>query len=78
MHHQKLYYANDHEKSLELLYDFNQTRPSQQGKREILLKKMFVKIGSVFYIKLPFQANRGGEHVHFGRGGSFKRFIKLI
>lgn len=72
MYGQKLYYCNDEElmneqmKCLELLYDFNQTRPSEQGKRDEMLKKMFAEIGENCYIEPPFHANWGGKNVHFG------------
>ncbi|MDM0578787.1 sugar O-acetyltransferase [Clostridium perfringens] len=74
MYGQKLYYCNDEDlmreqmKALELLYDFNQTRPSEQDKREKILKKMFAEIGDDCYIELPFHANWGGKNVHFGNG----------
>lgn len=53
-------------KHVELLYDFNQTRPSQMEKRNQLLKEMFGDIGEGCYIEPPFYANWGGRHVHFG------------
>ena len=74
MYGQKLYYCNDEDlmreqmKALELLYDFNQTRPSEQDKREKILKKMFAEIGDDCYIEPPFHANWGGKNVHFGNG----------
>ncbi|WP_447410444.1 sugar O-acetyltransferase [Clostridium perfringens] len=74
MYGQKLYYCNDKDlmreqmKVLELLYDFNQTRPSEQDKREKILKKMFAEIGDDCYIEPPFHANWGGKNVHFGNG----------
>ncbi len=74
MYVQKLYYCNDEAlmseqmKALELLYDFNQTRPSEQDKREKMLKKMFAEIGDDCYIELPFHANWGEKNVHFGNG----------
>ena len=74
MYGQKLYYCNDEDlmreqmKVLELLYDFNQTRPSEQDKREKMLKKMFAEIGDDCYIEPPFHANWGGKNVHFGNG----------
>ena len=52
---------------LELLYTFNQTRPSKQEKRNQLLKQMFAEIGENCYIEPPFHANFGGKHVHFGK-----------
>lgn len=72
MYGQKLYYCNDEAlmneqmKALELLYDFNQTRPSEQDKRDKMLKKMFAEIGENCYIEPPFHANWGGKNVHFG------------
>ncbi len=74
MYGQKLYYCNDETlmneqmKSLELLYDFNQTRPSEQDKRDKILKEMFAEIGEDCYIEPPFHANWGGKNVHFGNG----------
>lgn len=74
MYGQKLYYCNDESlmseqmKALELLYDFNKTRPSEQDKREKMLKKMFAETGDDCYIEPPFHANWGGKNVHFGNG----------
>lgn len=51
---------------IELLYDFNATRPSQMDKRMELMKKMFGKIGEDCYIEPPFHANWGGKHVFMG------------
>lgn len=53
---------------LELLYDFNATRPSQQQLRSQLLEKMFAEIGQDCYIEPPLHANWGGKYVHFGDG----------
>ena len=52
---------------LELHYTFNQPRPSEQEKRNQLLKQMFAEIGENCYIEPPFHANFGGKHVHFGK-----------
>ncbi len=74
MHTGELYLPNDASifseqlKKLELLYKYNYTRPSQQKKRQKLLKKMFAEIGEGCYIEPPLCANFGGAHVHFGRG----------
>lgn len=51
---------------LELLYDYNATRPAEAEKRQSLLKQMFAEIGENCYIEPPFHANWGGHHVHFG------------
>ena len=52
---------------MEKLYDFNATRPSEQKKRQDMLKDMFAAIGANCYIEPPLHANFGGKHVHFGR-----------
>ncbi len=68
----KLYYCNDEKilkeqgKCADLLYDFNQTRPSEMEKRNKLLKQMFNEIGDNCYIEPPLRANWGGKNVHFG------------
>lgn len=51
---------------LDLLYDFNQTRPTELDRRRSLLKELFGDIGEGCYIEPPFHANWGGHHVHFG------------
>ncbi len=51
---------------LDRLYDFNSTRPTEQEKRQLMLKEMFAEIGEGCYIEPPFHANFGGRHVHFG------------
>lgn len=74
MHQTKLYNAGEadlvEEQTgyLDKLYDFNQTRPTEGGKRTKMLKEMFAEIGENCYIEPPFHANFGGHHVHFGTG----------
>lgn len=51
---------------LELLYDFNATRPSEMDKRNALLKQMFGRIGEGCYIEPPLHANWAGKHVFMG------------
>lgn len=73
MHTGELYLPGDEEiikeqfDCLELLYDYNATRPKEQEKRQELLKKMFAEIGDGCYIEPPLHANFGGRHVHFGK-----------
>ena len=51
---------------LDRLYDFNNTRPTELDKRQMLMKEMFAEIGEGCYIEPPFHANWGGKHVHLG------------
>lgn len=50
---------------MELLYDFNQTRPSETEKRAALLKRIFAGTGENFYIEPPLHAN-WGKNTHIG------------
>lgn len=73
MHTGELYLPNDESivteqvKCLDKLYDYNMTRPSQQQRREELLREMLAESGEGCYIEPPFHANWGGKHVHFGK-----------
>ena len=73
MHTGELYLPGDNEimawqtKCLDRLYEFNQTRPTESGKRRALMKEMFAEIGEGCYIEPPFHSNFGGGHVHFGK-----------
>lgn len=72
IHSGELYLPGDEEimkeqfKCLEMLYDFNRTRPSEMKRRGEMLKEMFADIGENCYIEPPFNANWGGKNVHFG------------
>ena len=73
MHTGELYLPGDEEikkeqlACLNLLYDFNMTRPTELEKREKMLQKMFAEIGEGCYIEPPLHTNFGGAHVHFGK-----------
>ncbi|MCH5210532.1 MAG: sugar O-acetyltransferase [Oscillospiraceae bacterium] len=72
LHSENLYLPNEKEimdeqtKYLDRLYDFNQTRPTEAGRRAKMLKEMFAEIGEDCYIEPPFYSNWGGRNVHFG------------
>ena len=60
LHSEELYFPGDPEimeeqnRCLELLYDYNATRPSEPDRRAALLKEMFAEIGEGCYIEPPF------------------------
>ncbi len=72
MHNGDLYLPGDKEiagwqlECLDKLYDFNNTRPTEQELRQKMLKDMFAEIGDCCYIEPPFHSNFGGHHCHFG------------
>lgn len=50
------------------LWEFNQLKPSQLKEKIKYMKEVFAECGDGCYIELPFRANWGGHHVHFGNG----------
>ena len=48
------------------LWEFNQLKPSDYDKKERYMREVFAACGDNCYIELPFHANWGGRHVHFG------------
>ncbi len=57
---------SDQAQRLELMYEFNATRPCESEKRAELLNRMLGKIGEGCYIEPPFRANWAGKHLHLG------------
>ncbi|KXF82822.1 sugar O-acetyltransferase [Enterovibrio coralii] len=71
MHSQDVYFCDDESlaaeqtQCLEILYDFNHTRPSEAIKRREILERLLAEIGKDVYIEPPLRAN-WGKHTHFG------------
>ncbi|MDR3263407.1 MAG: sugar O-acetyltransferase [Clostridiales bacterium] len=53
---------------LEILHDYNATRPLEYERKRELLKEMFAEIGDGCHIETPVHANWGCHNVHFGSG----------
>ncbi|MBP5459089.1 MAG: sugar O-acetyltransferase [Clostridia bacterium] len=47
-------------------WDFNQLRPTDFEAKQDYMKEVFAECGENCYIELPFRANWGGAHLHFG------------
>ncbi|MGD6738550.1 sugar O-acetyltransferase [Photobacterium leiognathi subsp. mandapamensis] len=71
VHSQKVYFSTDEAlanaqvQCLEVLYDFNQTRPSEYDKRQAIMKDLFATVGENCYIEPPLRAN-WGINTHIG------------
>lgn len=52
----------------DMLRAFNQLKPSEYDKKQRYMKEVFAECGENCYIELPFHANWGGHHAHFGSG----------
>lgn len=72
LHNQDVYLCDDEAllaeqtRCLEVLYDFNQTRPSEGEKRQALMQKLFAEVGEHCYIEPPLRAN-WGVNTHLGK-----------
>ena len=53
---------------LDKLWEFNQLKPSDREGKQKYMREVFAECGDDCYIELPFHANWGGHHVHFGSG----------
>ncbi|MDD6194415.1 MAG: sugar O-acetyltransferase [Lachnospiraceae bacterium] len=51
---------------LDKLWEFNRLKPSDSEAKTRYMKEVFAECGDNCYIELPFYANWGGAHVHFG------------
>ncbi|MDK9780767.1 sugar O-acetyltransferase [Vibrio sp. B172a] len=71
LHSQKVYFCNDEElaamqtECLEILYDYNHTRPSESEKRGEILGRLLASVGENCYIEPPLRAN-WGCHTYLG------------
>lgn len=52
-------------KGKELIYDYNNTRPSEQKKRDEILKKLFGSVGTNPFIETPLHVSYG-SNIHIG------------
>ena len=50
------------------LLEFNQLKSSDIEQKQKYMREVFAACGDHCYIELPFHANWGGHHVHFGSG----------
>lgn len=48
------------------LWAFNRLKPSDTEQKQAYMHEVFAECGEDCYIELPFHANWGGHHVHFG------------
>lgn len=51
-----------------MLWELNRLRPTEITAKEKYMKEVFAECGENCYIELPFHANWGGHHLHFGSG----------
>lgn len=58
----------EQEQTLDLLYEYNATRPREYQKLSGLLGRMLCRVGEGCFIQPPFYANWGGRHITLGNG----------
>ncbi|MFQ3229640.1 sugar O-acetyltransferase [Reinekea sp.] len=71
MHNEEVYFCDDDTvadeqlQCLDILYDFNHSRPSEMTRRNEILKTLLAEVGDNCYIEPPLHAN-WGKHTHLG------------
>ena len=50
----------------DMLFEFNQLKPSQFEEQQRYMKEVFAECGDNVFIQRPLYANWGGAHAHFG------------
>ena len=60
--------AQEQLKRLDLVFAYNQLKPSQQQQKQEMLKAMFAEIGEDCYLETPFYSEWAGKFCRFGKG----------
>ncbi|WP_137166606.1 sugar O-acetyltransferase [Salinimonas lutimaris] len=72
MHSGEVYFSHEpalvdeQTQCLEILYDYNQSRPSQHARRQQILTQLFARMGENCYFEPPLRAN-WGKHTYVGK-----------
>ncbi len=57
---------NEQLELIDLIHEYNNTKATEQEKRQTILKKMFATIGDDCYFEAPLYSNFGCKHVYVG------------
>lgn len=83
-HDGSLYCATDEnlfrqqQECLELMYDFNHTRPKETARRAELLRQMLAESGEGSMIEPPMKANWGARFLHLGSHVYINHGLSLV
>ena len=62
----------------DLMYEFNHTKPSEEQKRNELIKEIFGSVGDPVWIMQPITSLACGKTVHIGKGTYINSGLTLI
>lgn len=71
-------YLEEQARAKDLMYDFNHTRPSEEGKRNEIIKELFGSVGDPVWIMQPITSLARGKTVHIGSGTYINSGLTLI
>lgn len=60
--------AQEQLERLDMVYAYNQLKPSMQKQKQEMLKAMFAEIGEDCYLETPFYSEWAGKFCRFGKG----------
>lgn len=70
-------YMEEQARAKDLMYEFNHTRPSEEEKRNALIKEIFGSVGEPVWVMQPITLARG-KTVHIGSGTYINSGLMLI
>ena len=70
-------YMEEQARAKDLMYEFNHTRPSEEEKRNELVKEIFGSVGDPVWVMQPITLARG-KTVHIGKGTYINSGLTLI
>lgn len=70
-------YLEEQARAKDLMYEFNHTRPSEEKKRNEIMKKLFGSVGDPVWIMQPITLARG-KYVHIGSGTYINSNLTLV
>ncbi len=71
-------YLEEQARAKDLMYEFNHTRPSEQAKRDEIVKELFGSVGDPVWIMQPITTLARGKTVHIGAGTYINSGLTLI
>lgn len=71
-------YMEEQARAKDLMYEFNHTRPSEEEKRNQLIKEIFGSVGDPVWVMQPINSLARGKTVHIGKGTYINSGLTLV
>ena len=71
-------YMEEQARAKDLMYEFNHTRPSDEEKRNELIREIFGSVGDPVWVMQPINSLARGKTVHIGSGTYINSGLTLV